>query len=160
MPLIPRRPPAGPLRWLLLAGLLLTVAAVPAQPPRGKAPPKAPAPPAEEEDPAAKPVKPPPRLEDEPKPEPPPADGPGLPPPPGVLVVGVGRLPDLMSPRYARTDSEKFALDLLFEGLLRPGADGAAGRVYEPALAQELPALIPLGRAFSLTAATWADPDQ
>ncbi|HEY1381328.1 MAG TPA: hypothetical protein VGF55_31295, partial [Gemmataceae bacterium] len=161
-----RRPPAGPFRWLLLAGLLLAVAAadrLPAQPPaKGKAPP---AKKEEEEDPAAKPVKPPPRIEDDAKPPAAvapaaPADGPGETPPPGVLVVGVRKLPELMSPRYARTDAEKFALDLLFEGLVRPAVDGVAGRVYEPALARELPALVPLGRAFTLTAATWADPDR
>jgi ABC-type oligopeptide transport system substrate-binding subunit len=42
--------------------------------------------------------------------------------------------------------------------LLRPGADGAGGRVYEPALARDLPALVTLGRAFTLTNAVWTDP--
>ncbi|HEX4588377.1 MAG TPA: ABC transporter substrate-binding protein [Gemmataceae bacterium] len=144
------------LRWLALAGLFLAVAAVPAQPPaKGKAPPAK-----EEEDPAAKPVKPPPSLEDAPKADATPAEGPGEPPPAGVLVVGVNSLPVLMSPQFARTDSEKFALDLLFEGLLRPGIDGAGGRVYEPALARELPTLVPLGREFTLTNAAWGEPDQ
>src|SRR5437762_10719102 len=105
MPSIPRRPAAGPFRWLLLTGLLLAVVAadrLPAQaPPKGKAPP---AKKEEEEDPAAKPIKPPPRIEDDPKPNAAPADGPGETPPAGVLVVGVRSLPELMSPRYARTD--------------------------------------------------------
>lgn len=141
-------------RWLLFAGLLVAVAASPAQPPdKGKAPPSK-----EEEDPNAKPVKPPPRLDEDPKPEP--ADGPGQTPPAGVLVVGVRTLPEMMSPAYARSDSERFALDLLFEGLLRPSFDGAAGRVYEPALARELPRIVPNGREFTLTDATWADPEQ
>ena len=52
------------------------------------------------------------------------------------------------------------ALDLVFEGLLRPGADGAGGRVYEPSLARDLPSLVTLGREFTLTNATWADPEQ
>ena len=52
------------------------------------------------------------------------------------------------------------ALDLIFEGLLRSGADGAGGRVYEPSLARELPSLVTLGREFTLTNATWADPEQ
>jgi ABC-type transport system substrate-binding protein len=142
------------IRWLLLAGLLVAVAAAPAQPPdKGKTPPSK-----EEEDPNAKPVKPPPRLDEDPKPEP--AEGPGQTPPTGVLVVGVRALPEFMSPTYARTDSERFALDLLFEGLVRPAADGAAGRVYEPALARELPRPVPRGREFTLTDATWADPEQ
>ena len=144
------------IRWLLLVGLLFAVAAAPGQPPpKGKTPPSK-----EEEDPNAKPVKPPPRIEDDPKVEVPPAAGPGLTPPPGVLVVGVRTLPEFLSPNLARTDSEVFALDLLFEGLLRPAVDGAAGRVYEPALARELPRLVPSGREFTLTDATWADPKQ
>src|SRR5438034_5436413 len=143
------------IRWLLLAGLLCAVTATPAQPPKGKAPPSK-----EEEDPNAKPVKRPPRIEDDPKVVVPPAEGPGMTPPPGVLVVGVRSLPELMSPAFARSDAEIMALDLLFEGLLRPAVDGAAGRVYEPALARELPRLVPRGREFTLTDATWADPEQ
>ncbi len=147
------------LRSLLLAGLLLMAAALPAQPPtKGKPPPKAP--PAEVEDPNAKPVKPPPQIEDAPKTETAPAEGPGVTPPPDTLVVGVSSLPVLMSPQFARTDSERFALDLIFEGLLRFGVDGAGGRVYEPALAEDLPALVTLGRSFTLTNANWADPEQ
>src|SRR4051794_24578616 len=88
-------------RWLFVVGLLVAVAAAPAQPPtKGKAPPSK-----EEEDPNARPVKPPPRLDEDPKPEP--ADGPGQTPPAGVLVVGVRTLPEFMSPAYARTDSER-----------------------------------------------------
>jgi ABC-type transport system substrate-binding protein len=149
--------PALP-RWLLLVGCCLVLPPVidrglnivAAQPPaKGKTPPAK-----EEEDPAAKskPVKPPPSLEDTPKP-----DGPGETPPPGVLVVGVRSMPERMSPQFARNDSERFALDLLFEGLLRPGTDGAGGRVYEPGLARDLPAIVPLGRAFTLTDARWSD---
>jgi ABC-type transport system substrate-binding protein len=129
----------------VIDGGLSTIAAQP--PAKGKTPPAK-----EEEDPAAKPVKPPPSLEDTPKPE-----GPGETPPSGVLVVGVRSLPEFLSPQFARSDSERFALDLLFEGLLRPGTDGAGGRVYEPALARDLPSVIPLGRAFMLTDAKWSD---
>src|SRR5438034_1021397 len=46
---------------------------------------------------------------------------------------------------------------LLLAGLL---LGGAAGRVYEPALGRELPRLVPRGREFTLTDATWADPEQ
>lgn len=145
-------------RWLLLAGLLVAVAAAPAQPPaKDKTPPSK-----EEVDPNARPVKPPPRIEDDPKPEPPPPppQGPGVPPPPGVLVVGVRSLPELMSPAFARSDSERMALDLIFEGLLRPGVDVAAGRVYGPALARGLPRIVPKGRDVTLADAAWADPHQ
>ena len=132
---------------------------MPAQPPsKGKTPPKPP-PAKEEEDPNAKPVKPPPQLDDTPKPDAA-AEGPGVVPPADVLVVGVHDLPQFMSPQFARSEAERFALDLLFEGLLRPGVDGAGGRVYEPGLARDLPALVPLGRLFTLADAAWADPAQ
>jgi ABC-type transport system substrate-binding protein len=130
----------------MLALLLLLLAfAVSAQPPAKDK---------EEEDTKAKPPKPVPKVEDEV-----PADAPGIVPPPGVLVVAVHSLPELMSPALARSDSELAALDLLFDGLVRPIADLTAGRQYEPALARELPALAARGREFRLTQATWADPN-
>jgi peptide/nickel transport system substrate-binding protein len=153
-----------PLRWALFAGLLLILPPVIgrglSEPPekKDKAPPPAKAP--EVEDPNAKPAKPPPQIDDVPKPEPAPVDGPGQTPPPGVLVVGVRSLPEFMSPQFARSDSERYALDLLFEGLLRPGSDGAGGLIYEPSLARKLPALVPMGREFTLTDAAWGDPEQ
>jgi peptide/nickel transport system substrate-binding protein len=124
--------------------MLLSTLVVAAQPPAGKN--------KEEEDAKAKPRKPVPKVDDDM-----PADSPGIVPPPGVLVVAVHSLPELMSPALARTDSELAALDLLYEGLVRPLADLTAGRQYVPALARELPALAARGREFRLAAATWAD---
>ncbi|MFO0807219.1 MAG: ABC transporter substrate-binding protein [Gemmataceae bacterium] len=104
----------------------------------------------EKEDPKAKrPAKPPINLEE---------DNPvGVAPPARVLVVAVPKLPDLMSPTYARTDAEKFALDLLFEPLVRPVYDSLTGRGYEPALATELPRLAVRGRDVRLADAVWSD---
>ncbi len=81
----------------------------------------------------------------------------GKAPPAGVLVVAVPRLPELMSPSFARTDAERAALDLLFEPLVRPVYDSLTGRGYEPALAAELPQLVVRGRDVSLTDAMWSD---
>src|SRR5688572_8672474 len=122
--------------------LFLFIASSPAQPPaKDKAPP---AKGKEEEDPNAKSPPKPIRIDDEPKvPNPePPAPLPEA----GVLVVAVRDLPHLISPALARTDPEKWALDLVFEGLLRRPADMAAGQHYEPALARELPTIKPLSR--------------
>jgi hypothetical protein len=106
----------------------------------------------EEEDTKAKPRKPVPRMEDDA-----PAEPAGAPPPPGVLVVAVSSLPEFLSPTLARSDSELAALDLLYEGLVRPIADLTAGRQYEAALASELPTLAPRGREVRLAPAFWSD---
>jgi len=73
----------------------------------------------------------------------------------GVLVVAVRELPNLISPALARTDPEKWALDLVFEGLLRRAADMSAGQHYEPALASELPRIAPLSRTFQIGEGRW-----
>lgn len=130
-----------PLRFLSSLLLVLAALSATAQPPVK-----------EEEDSKAKPRKPVPKMDDDA-----PAPMPGAAPPAGVLVVAVQSLPENMSPSLARSDSELAALDLLFEGLVRPIADPTAGRQYEPALARELPTLAPRGREFRLAPATWAD---
>lgn len=66
-----------------------------------------------------------------------------------VLYVGVSRLPDLMSPATATTDAEKWATELMFEGLLQVVPDSDVIR-YRPQLAEGLPAVTPLGRSFTL----------
>jgi len=148
--------------WILLAVVLTALAGVeslPAQPaPKSKAPPP-PIKKGEEDDPGGKPtIKPPPRIEDDqPKTSPSVNEGPGVTPPAGALVVGVSSLPTYMSPAFARTESERFALDLIFEGLLRPGVDPANGQIYEPQLAREMPTLVTRGREFMLTDAVWSD---
>lgn len=84
-------------------------------------------------------------------------DGPGVAPGRGVLVVGVRKLPEKLSPSQARTDAERWALDLLFEGLLAPiGTEG--GTVFESQLALGPPRIEPQGRSFTLDPeAKWHD---
>ena len=73
-----------------------------------------------------------------------------------VLYVGVGKLPERMSPATATTDAEKWAVELMFEGLLEAVPDPEVVR-YRPALAEHLPAVMPLGRSFTLPRnARWA----
>ncbi len=62
-----------------------------------------------------------------------------------VLYVGVRALPEFLSPGAARTDAERQAVALLFEGLVRESYD-AAGEHYRPQLAADLPAVVPGGR--------------
>lgn len=86
-----------------------------------------------------------------------PTQGTGEPPGPGVVVVGVRHLPEKMSPARARTEAERWSLDLLFEGLLR-ATPSEAGTVFEPALADAPARGTPDGRSFSIDAATrWHD---
>jgi peptide/nickel transport system substrate-binding protein len=66
-----------------------------------------------------------------------------------VLYVGVAKLPERMSPAAATEDSERWAAELMFEGLLQAIPDPDAIR-YRPALAETLPAVMPLGRSFTL----------
>ncbi len=69
-----------------------------------------------------------------------------------ILYVGVRQLPVNMSPATARLDSEKQAVELMFEGLLEevPQANGAV--TYRPGAAVELPSIMPSGREFQLRA--------
>ena len=66
-----------------------------------------------------------------------------------VLYVGVGKLPERMSPATATTDAEKWAVELMFEGLLETVPDTEVIR-YRPTLAETMPAVMPLGRSFTL----------
>lgn len=68
-----------------------------------------------------------------------------------ILYVGVSRLPERMSPATARFDSERWAVELLFEGLVQPVPDAELGRRFRPGLAESLPRVISLGRDFQLT---------
>ncbi|MCI0460448.1 MAG: ABC transporter substrate-binding protein [Gemmataceae bacterium] len=63
-----------------------------------------------------------------------------------VLYVGVRSLPEFLSPATARTDSERQAVELLFEGLFRATYDPAQGERYLPQLAGGAAAVIPGGR--------------
>jgi ABC-type transport system substrate-binding protein len=66
-----------------------------------------------------------------------------------VLYVGVSKLPERMSPATATTDAEKWAVELMFEGLLETVPDSEVIR-YRPALAETMPTVMPLGRSFTL----------
>jgi peptide/nickel transport system substrate-binding protein len=66
-----------------------------------------------------------------------------------VLYVGVASLPEKMSPATAETDSERWAVELIFEGLLQTVPDADVIR-YRPELAEALPGVMPLGRSFTL----------
>lgn len=73
-----------------------------------------------------------------------------------ALAVGVARMPRLMSPATAREDSERMAVELLFEGLLDPIPDEQCGRVYRPLLAVNAPSVSPLARDLTLVGnAAW-----
>src|SRR5713226_1242997 len=67
-----------------------------------------------------------------------------------ILLVGVPSLPENMSPSTAVTDSEKQAVELIFESLVKPEEDATAGQLYVPGLALDRPRVIPLGRQFQL----------
>jgi peptide/nickel transport system substrate-binding protein len=71
-----------------------------------------------------------------------------------VLYVGVKKLPEKMSPATAETDAEKWAVELMFEGLLQAvpevGLDQADYIGYRPMLAESLPGVVPLARTFVL----------
>ena len=74
-----------------------------------------------------------------------------------ILYVGVHDLPEKLSPALAYTDSEKQAVELLFESLVKLRYRPDVGQRYEPGLAAGLPRLVPLGRQFELMHnAQWA----
>jgi peptide/nickel transport system substrate-binding protein len=73
-----------------------------------------------------------------------------------ALVVGVTRMPRLMSPATAREDSERMAVELVFESLLDPLPDEQYGRVFRPLLAAHKPLVSPLARELTLVGnAAW-----
>jgi ABC-type oligopeptide transport system substrate-binding subunit len=75
-----------------------------------------------------------------------------------ILYVGVNHLPRYFSPATAVTDPEKQAVELLFEGLVKPSAGPAGSWTYTPTLAVTRPRVIPLGREFQLARdAFWSD---
>ncbi|MGL6075504.1 MAG: ABC transporter substrate-binding protein [Fimbriiglobus sp.] len=52
-----------------------------------------------------------------------------------VLFIGTSRMPEFMSPALARTDSEKQAMQLIFEGLWESIPEEATGSRFTPRLA-------------------------
>ncbi|MBA4064511.1 MAG: hypothetical protein C0501_12510 [Isosphaera sp.] len=69
-----------------------------------------------------------------------------------ILRVAARQFPEKMSPATARLDSEKQAVELLFEGLLEEVPDENGSVRYRPGAALTLPAVVPGGREFLLRA--------
>jgi ABC-type transport system substrate-binding protein len=75
-----------------------------------------------------------------------------------TLGVGVSELPEFFSPATAVLDSEKQAVELLFEGLIKPRFEPSLDQLFEPALALARPRLTPQGRHFHLDSeAFWSN---
>lgn len=76
-----------------------------------------------------------------------------------ILHVGVrGPLPKYFSPAWACTDSERRAVEMLFESLVKLVPDGSGGFRYGRGLAESSPKVVPLGRLFQLPPrAAWSD---
>lgn len=67
-----------------------------------------------------------------------------------VLTVGARVFPERLSPVTARFDSERQAVELLFEGLLEEVPDPAGGTRYRPGAALGPPLVIPGGRELAI----------
>src|SRR5262249_30218164 len=67
-----------------------------------------------------------------------------------MLVVGVRQLPEFMSPALAQSDSDRWAVELLFEGLLQSVPDSTVGQRYRTQLAERQPRMVAMGRQFQL----------
>ncbi len=76
-----------------------------------------------------------------------------------ILRVGVrGELPKYLSPARACTDTEVRAVELLFESLVKLTPDEAGVMRYRTGLAEGRPAVVALGRRFSLPrGAQWSN---
>lgn len=113
----------------------------------------------EDEDPKAKPTKPI-DIESFPKDKTKTKETPGVAPGRGTLVIGVKSVPERMSPTKARSDADRWACDLVFEGLVKP-VNSDAGMVYEPVLAASPPQVESGGRTIIIDpAARWTDGDR
>jgi ABC-type oligopeptide transport system substrate-binding subunit len=82
-----------------------------------------------------------------------------------ILGVGVRELPERFSPATAVTDSERQAVELIFDSLTKlreqPGAAGTMSQFYRPSLATGLPWMTPRGRLFHLDPkANWSNGDR
>jgi ABC-type transport system substrate-binding protein len=67
-----------------------------------------------------------------------------------VLGVGVRSLPVNMSPATAYTDSERQAVELIFDSLVKVTVEADGSQSYAPDLADKLPRYWPLVRSFRL----------
>lgn len=77
-----------------------------------------------------------------------------------LIVVGVKRLPERMSPALAFTNSERWAVEMLFESLVQPVPDSVVGHRFRNQLSAQPPRIVPLGREFELIKdAVWVSPN-
>jgi ABC-type oligopeptide transport system substrate-binding subunit len=67
-----------------------------------------------------------------------------------TLGVGVRQLPEYFSPATAVLDSERWAVELLFDSLVKAHDEPGIGQVYQPSLALTWPRLTPRGRLFDI----------
>jgi ABC-type oligopeptide transport system substrate-binding subunit len=67
-----------------------------------------------------------------------------------ILYVGVRQYPLNMSPSTAKLDSEKQAVELMFEGLLEEVPEENGSVHYRPGVALTMPTAVPGGRVFSI----------
>ena len=67
-----------------------------------------------------------------------------------ILYVGVRQFPANLSPSTARLDSEKQAVELIFEGLLEEVPEESGAVRYRPGAALAMPSAVPGGREFGL----------
>jgi len=75
-----------------------------------------------------------------------------------VLRVGVRALPTYLSPARARTEAERQAVELIFEGLVGLSQRLPGGERYEPELSAEPPRIVSLARRFTLPrSGSWSD---
>lgn len=75
-----------------------------------------------------------------------------------ILYVGVRKLPEFFSPAAAVSDTERQAVELLFEALVKPSTAAGGALHYNGALAEARPRVVPCGREFSLARdAFWSD---
>jgi ABC-type transport system substrate-binding protein len=75
-----------------------------------------------------------------------------------ILYVGVRALPTHFSPATAVTDTDRQAVELLFEGLVKQSTAAGGALRYNPALAEGRPRVVPHGREFTLARdAFWSD---
>jgi peptide/nickel transport system substrate-binding protein len=67
-----------------------------------------------------------------------------------VLYVGVRDLPQNLAPGLAVTDSDRQAVELLYESLVKLTYSPVSGQRYETELVGDMPRLVPLGRRFQI----------
>ncbi|VTR98269.1 ABC transporter substrate-binding protein [Tuwongella immobilis] len=75
-----------------------------------------------------------------------------------ILYVGMSELPQYLSPTLARSEADRRAVELIFEGLLDRLPDPKLGYRYRPSLAARLPLGAPLVREFEIRSGSfWSD---